>query len=68
MTQIKQMGPVEKEGNQKFMNVRISNDAIIQINALLRGDKGDVDDPKYQQLIKEMIDDTHEIWKILNPS
>lgn len=65
-----------KEGNveqdettrEKWINIKISNQAVIAIKKRLNGDTGDPDDIQSNKLNETVRQDFIRLWELLNPS
>ena len=52
----------------KWVDIRISNDAIRFIKSAVQMYEGDKDDTSNEELKREVRKMIHEVWKQLNPS
>jgi hypothetical protein len=60
------------ELGQNEATLTMTNDALLfiraAVNAYIESGLGDIDDPKFNEIKKEVQEDIHQAWRLLNPS
>ena len=58
----------DKDTNEKYITITLSNKYIRRIKSAVEFYTGDQDDNNNVQLMEAIRKDIHETWKVLNPS